>query len=181
MRLVILDRDGVINYESDAYIKSPEEWRPIPGSLEAIARLNRAGFTVVVATNQAGVGRGLFSAATLAAIHQKMQAAVEQTGGRLAGIFVCPHAPWDNCSCRKPKPGLYQQIAEQLKVTLRHVPVIGDSLRDIEAAESVGARPILVRSGYGERSLLELQGAQRAEVFADLAAATDQLTREARA
>lgn len=181
MRLVILDRDGVINFDSDAYIKSAEEWQPIPGSLEAIARLHHAGFTVVVATNQAGVARGLFSATTLAAIHQKMQAAVEQAGGKLDGIFVCPHAPWDNCNCRKPKPGLYRQISERLHVSLQRVPVIGDSLRDIEAAENIGARPILVRTGNGEKTLQELRASPRAEVFADLAAAADQLIREAQA
>ena len=109
MRLVVLDRDGVINYESDAYIKSPDEWIPIPGSLEAIARLNRGGFTVVVATNQAGVGRGLFDLKALSLIHRKMETSVAAAGGRLEGIFFCPHHPDENCDCRKPKPGLMQQ------------------------------------------------------------------------
>ncbi|MGB9428441.1 MAG: D-glycero-beta-D-manno-heptose 1,7-bisphosphate 7-phosphatase [Gammaproteobacteria bacterium] len=180
MRLVVLDRDGVINYDSDAYIKSPEEWIPIPGSLDAIARLHRAGFTVVVATNQAGVGRGLFDLATLEAIHHKMRTAVEQAGGKLDSIFVCPHAPWDNCDCRKPKPGLLKQIAERFHISLQGVPVIGDSLRDIEAAESVGARPLLVRSGYGEKTLANLDVPRRVEVFADLAAAAAYLLRESR-
>lgn len=179
MRLVVLDRDGVINHDSDAYIKSPEEWIPIPGSLEAIARLHRAGFTVTVATNQAGVARGLFDLAALDAIHHKMQIAVEAAGGKLNGIFVCPHAPWDDCDCRKPKPGLLKQIAKQFQISLDGVPVIGDSLRDIEAAESVGARPLLVRSGYGEKTLERLGHQQRVEVFDDLAAAADQLIREA--
>lgn len=179
MRLVILDRDGVINYDSDAYIKSPQEWIPIPGSLDAIARLAQAGFTVTVATNQAGVGRGLFDLAMLNAIHHKMQLAIEQAGGKLGGILVCPHAPWEHCDCRKPKPGLLKQIAERFQVGLRGVPVIGDSLRDIEAAESVGARPLLVRSGYGDKTLTGLGHPHRVEVFKDLAAAADQLLREA--
>ena len=179
MRLVILDRDGVINYDSDAYIKSPKEWQPIPGSLEAIAKLHRAGFTVTIATNQAGVARGLFDLATLDVIHRKMQTAVEQAGGKLDSIFVCPHAPWDHCDCRKPKPGLLNQIAEQFHVSLSGVPVIGDSLRDIEAAESVNARPLLVLTGYGENTLQALHDKRRVEVFADLAAAADRLVREA--
>lgn len=176
---MILDRDGVINYDSDAYIKSPEEWRPIPGSLEAIARLTRAGFTVTVATNQAGVARGLFDLGTLEAIHRKMTAAIETAGGKLAGIFYCPHGPADGCDCRKPKPGLFKQIAEQFRVNLHGVPVIGDSLRDIQAAESVGARALLVRSGNGEQTLQVLDPGRRVEVFADLASAADQLVREA--
>ena len=179
MRLIILDRDGVINHDSDTYIKSPEEWRPIPGSLEAIANLTRAGFTVTVATNQAGVARGLFDLATLDAIHRKMQTAVAQAGGKLAGIFYCPHGPDDGCDCRKPKPGLLKQIAQRFGVSLRGVPAIGDSLRDIEAAESVGARPLLVRTGKGEITLVSLGDPPRVEVFKNLAAATDQLIREA--
>ena len=180
MRVVILDRDGVINYDSDAYIKSPEEWIPIPGSLEAIARLYKAGFTLVVATNQSGVARRLFDIARLDAIHRKMLATIEQAGGKLAGIFVCPHGPDDGCDCRKPKPGLLRQIAERFHVSLRGLPVIGDSLRDIEAAECAGARPLLVRSGYGEKTLASLGDWQDVEVFADLSAAADQLIREAK-
>jgi len=179
MHLVVLDRDGVINYDSDAYIKSPAEWRPIPGSLDAIARLHRAGFTVTVATNQSGVTRGLFTLAALDAIHRKMNNAIEVAGGKLETVFVCPHAPWDNCNCRKPKPGLLNQIAEQFHVNLHGVPVIGDSLRDIQAAENVGARPLLVRSGYGEKTFESLGHLQRVEVFKDLAAAADQLILEA--
>lgn len=178
MPLVILDRDGVINYDSDAYIKSPEEWVPIPGSLAAIAKLHRAGFTVTVATNQAGIARGLLNAATLDAIHHKMQAAIEQSGGKIDGIFTCPHAPWESCDCRKPKPGLFRQIAESFHVDLRDVPVIGDSLRDIEAAESVGARAMLVCSGNGEITLKNLADPHSVEVFTNLADAADQLIRE---
>ena len=181
MRLVILDRDGVINYDSDAYVKSPEEWLPIPGGLEAIARLYKAGFTLVVATNQSGVARGLFDLTMLEAIHAKMSASIEAAGGKLAGIFVCPHAPWDNCDCRKPKPGLLRQIAERFHTSLRGVPVIGDSLRDIEAAESVAARPLLVRSGHGEKTLESLGNRRRVEVFTDLAAAANDLIRDAKA
>jgi len=178
MRLVILDRDGVINYESDDYIKSPDEWIPIPGSLEAVARLNQGGFSVVVATNQAGVGRGLFNLAALAKIHAKMTASLAKVGGHLDGIFFCPHRPEENCRCRKPGPGLFQQIAERFHVSLSGVPVIGDSLRDIETAETVGARPILVRTGYGEETLRQLSAPRCAEVFADLAAAAEHLLRE---
>ena len=178
MKLVILDRDGVINYDSDAYIKSPAEWVPIPGSLEAIARLHRAGFTVTVATNQAGVARGLFDLAALDAIHHRMQTAIAQAGGKLAGIFYCPHGPENGCDCRKPQPGLLRKISGQLQVDLHDVPVIGDSLRDIEAAERVNARPILVLTGSGQKTLQSLQAARRVEVFADLVAATDQLLSE---
>jgi D-glycero-D-manno-heptose 1,7-bisphosphate phosphatase len=179
MKLVILDRDGVINYDSDAYIKSPEEWVPIPGSLEAIARLYKAGFMLVVATNQSGVARGLLDLTMLEAIHAKMSAAIEAAGGKLAGIFVCPHAPWDNCDCRKPKPGLLRQITERFHVNLQGVPVIGDSLRDVEAAESVGARPMLVRNGNGQEALEAMNDPHRVQVFKDLAAAANQLIREA--
>lgn len=178
MRLVILDRDGVINFESDAYIKSPEEWQPIPGSLEAIARLHHSGFTVVVATNQAGVGHGLFDLAALDAIHNKMLAAVEAAGGKLAGISYCPHAPGDHCDCRKPKPGLLRQIEKKYGVTLKGVPAIGDSLRDLGAALSVGARAILVRTGNGEQTLKHLATLENIEIYTDLAAATDQLIQE---
>lgn len=178
MRLVVLDRDGVINYDSDAYIKSPEEWVPIPGSLDAIAKLHRAGFIVTIATNQAGVARGLLDLVTLEAIHRKMQAAIEQAGGMLAGIYYCPHGPEDGCDCRKPKPGLLMQIAKRFHVSLRNVPVIGDSLRDIQAAESVGARPLLVRTGQGEKTLRSLADSHRIEVFTDLADAAEHLVKQ---
>lgn len=179
MKLVILDRDGVINYDSDAYIKSPAEWVPIPGSLEAIARLHHVGFSVTVATNQAGVARGLFDLTALDAIHRRMRTAVEHAGGRLAGIFYCPHGPEDGCDCRKPQPGLLKQISKQLHVDLHGVPVIGDALRDIEAAKRVNARPMLVLTGSGTKTLRDLHATQRVEIFADLATAADQLVREA--
>jgi len=159
MKLVILDRDGVINFDSAQYIKSPEEWRPIPGSLEAIARLTQAGYRVVVATNQSGVGRGLFDMATLNAIHEKMHRAVTQAGGRIEAIFYCPHAADSTCECRKPRPGLLIEIGERFNTPLAQVPAVGDSLRDLEAAAAVSARPMLVLTGKGERT----QGRRDAE------------------
>lgn len=177
-RLVVLDRDGVINRESAAFIKSADEWLPLPGSLEAIAALHQAGFTVVVASNQSGVGRGLISPAALQEIHARMLAAVEQAGGKLAGIFFCPHLPGDNCSCRKPKPGLLLQIEAQFGCSLRGRPVIGDSARDLEAAQAVGARAMLVRTGNGVATESGPGGAQGAEIFDDLAAAARALISE---
>src|SRR5512147_2606009 len=130
MKLVILDRDGVINFDSDQFIKSPEEWKPIPGSLEAIARLNQAGFRVVLATNQSGIGRGLFDMATLNAIHDKMHKALAQVGGRIDALFFCPHTADSKCDCRKPKPGMFEEISKRFNINLAGVPAIGDSLRD---------------------------------------------------
>jgi len=152
MKLVILDRDGVINFDSDAYIKRPEEWKPIPGSLEAIALLTQAGYHVAVATNQAGVGRGLFEMATLNAIHDKMHRAVGLAGGRIDAVFYCPHAQEADCSCRKPKPGLLEEIGRRFGASLAGVPSIGDSLRDLQAAAAVGAQPILVLTGKGTKT-----------------------------
>lgn len=172
-RLVVLDRDGVINRDSPDFICSPDDFVPLPGSIEAIGELARAGFAVVVASNQSGVGRGLFSAGTLAAIHARMTAAIEAGGGHLDGIYCCPHRPEDDCSCRKPRPGLLRQIGSDFGVPLAGLPVIGDSWRDLEAAWAVGARAILVRTGNGasaEARLLTGAGAG-AEVYADLAAA----------
>jgi D-glycero-D-manno-heptose 1,7-bisphosphate phosphatase len=175
MKLVILDRDGVINHDSDAYIKSPEEWRPITGSLDAIARLTRAGYRVVVATNQSGVARGLFDMDTLARIHAKMVEAVRAKGGEIDGIFFCPHGPDDKCRCRKPKPGLYEEIADRLKIGLDGVFAVGDSERDIVSARAVGARPALVRTGKGGRTLRKGRHLDGVPVFADLAAFVDGL------
>ena len=175
MQLVILDRDGVINEDSDDYIKSPEEWQPIPGSLAAIARLHRAGWRVIVATNQSGVARGLFSIDTLMRIHEKMYRAVSDAGGLIDAVFFCPHHPDDNCQCRKPRPGLLLDIASRLRIDLSGVPLIGDSLRDLEAARAAGATPLLVRTGKGT-STLEHRGLDPAvPVFRDLAAAVDAL------
>jgi D-glycero-D-manno-heptose 1,7-bisphosphate phosphatase len=152
MKLVILDRDGTINHDSDQYIKSPSEWRPIKGSLEAIARLTQAGWRVVVATNQSGIGRGLFDMATLNAIHGAMHRAVHQAGGRIDAIFFCPHAGDANCECRKPKPGMLLEIAKRMNVELAGVPMVGDSLRDLQAAAAAGARPVLVLTGKGRKT-----------------------------
>ena len=153
MKLVILDRDGVINQDSDDYIKSPAEWIPVPGSAEAIARLNQAGYQVVVATNQSGVGRGYYSLETLAAIHDKMREHIAAAGGELAGIFFCPHAPEHGCDCRKPAPGLIDQISAALETSVRGVPLVGDSQRDLECGVVRGCKPVLVRTGKGERTL----------------------------
>ncbi|MDR2636774.1 MAG: D-glycero-beta-D-manno-heptose 1,7-bisphosphate 7-phosphatase [Zoogloeaceae bacterium] len=152
MKLVILDRDGVINYDSALYIKNPAEWKPIPGSLEAIARLNHAGYKVVIATNQSGIGRGLFDMDTLNAIHEKMYKALFAVGGRIDAIFYCPHPADAGCDCRKPKPGMLKRIAACFNTDLSHVPSIGDSLRDLQAGAAVGCQPMLVLTGKGERT-----------------------------
>ncbi len=175
MKLIVLDRDGVINEDSDAYIKSPEEWIPIAGSLEAIARLNRHGYRVVVATNQSGVARGLFTLDTLARIHRRMLEAVRDKGGEIDAIFFCPHGPDDQCRCRKPAPGLYEEIADRLKTSLENVYAVGDSERDLVAARAVGARPALVRTGKGVRTLRKSKLLGDTPVFDDLAAFTDAL------
>jgi D-glycero-D-manno-heptose 1,7-bisphosphate phosphatase len=177
MKLVILDRDGVINYDSDAYIKSPEEWKPIPGSLEAIVRLNQAGYRVVLATNQSGIGRGLFEMATLNAIHDKLHRALGQLGGRIDAIFFCPHAQEDGCDCRKPKPGLYEEIGHRLNISLKGVPSVGDALRDLEAAAAVGAQPILVLTGKGQKTAREGHLPPGTLTFPDLAAAAKAIAR----
>jgi D-glycero-D-manno-heptose 1,7-bisphosphate phosphatase len=175
MKLIILDRDGVINFDSDQFIKSPDEWKPIPGSLEAIARLTREGWRVVVATNQSGLARGLFEMATLNAIHAKMHKAVAQAGGRIEAVFYCPHAADMNCDCRKPKSGLFNEIAARYGHDLKGVPAIGDSLRDLLAAASVGARPLLVRTGKGEKTLAAGGLPADTPVFANLGEAVDHL------
>jgi D-glycero-D-manno-heptose 1,7-bisphosphate phosphatase len=177
-KLVVIDRDGVINRESPDFVRSPDEWIALPGSLQAIATLNRAGFQVVVATNQSGVGRGLFTAQTLEIIHQKMNAAVESAGGRLAGIFVCPHAPEAGCDCRKPRPGLMHQIEASFGCKLAGRPNVGDSERDLLAAQAVGGRAILVRTGNGRATETRLAGKAAVEVFDDLAAVAAVLSQE---
>jgi D-glycero-D-manno-heptose 1,7-bisphosphate phosphatase len=153
IRWVVLDRDGVINEESDAFIKSPDEWRPIPGSLEAIAALGRGGFAIAVLTNQSGVGRGLFDLDMLEVIRARMFAAVEEAGGRIDALYFCPHGPEDGCDCRKPKLGLFERFAREHQVNLTGVPAIGDSYRDLQAAWEAGASPILVKTGKGLRTL----------------------------
>ncbi len=179
MKLVILDRDGVINFDSDQFIKNPQEWQPIPGSLEAIARLCQAGYRVVVASNQSGVGRGLFDMSTLNAIHAKMHKLVAQAGGRIDAVFFCPHAADSRCACRKPKPGLFQEIATRMRRDLRGVPAIGDSLRDMQAAHAVGARPMLVKTGKGIRTLEGGQMPEGTPVYEDLADAVRAILAEA--
>ena len=149
VKLIILDRDGTINEDRDDYVKSPEEWVPIPGALEAIARLNHAGWHTVVATNQAGLGRGTFDMATLNAMHTKMNQLLAKQGGRIDAVFFCPHAPEDGCNCRKPRPGLFEQIGERFGVHLKDVPVVGDTLRDLQAGAAVGCETHLVRTGKG--------------------------------
>jgi len=175
IKLIVLDRDGVINYDSDAFIKSPDEWRPVPGSLEAIARLNHAGYRVVVATNQSGIGRGLFDMAMLNSIHEKMHKALAQAGGRLDAIFFCPHTADSRCDCRKPKAGMLQEIGKRFNVELTGVPCIGDSLRDLQAAESVGAQPMLVLTGKGEKTLRDGSFPKNTVIFPDLAFAVSAL------
>nr|WP_320167049.1 D-glycero-beta-D-manno-heptose 1,7-bisphosphate 7-phosphatase [uncultured Methylophaga sp.] len=154
MSLIILDRDGVINHDSDDFIKNPAEWEPIDGSLEAIARLNYAGYRVVVITNQSGIARGLFDVETLNRIHSKMRRMLAQVGGKIEAIMFCPHGPEDDCQCRKPKNGSFVDLAHRLRVNLDNVPAVGDSLRDIQAAMLSQARPILVRTGKGENTLV---------------------------
>ena len=180
MKLVILDRDGVINEDSREFIKTPEEWRALPGSVEAIAELTAGGFTVAVATNQSGLARGLLDETTLAAIHRKMISAVTAAGGRIDAIHYCPHGPGDNCDCRKPRAGLLREIAARYDVDLQGVPAIGDSERDLEAARAVGARPLLVLTGRGRATLRALQGRRDLEVYDDLRAAARQLLTEHR-
>lgn len=169
MKLIILDRDGVINHDSAQYIKSPEEWKPIPGSLEAIARLNQWGYRIVVATNQSGVGRGLFDMDTLNAIHEKMMKATAQAGGRIDAVFFCTHTDADQCDCRKPRPGMLNEIAARYNVSLAGVPVVGDSLRDLRAADAVGAQPILVLTGKGAKTADDPALPPETLMFPDLA------------
>ena len=175
MKLIVLDRDGVINYDSAAYIKSPQEWRPLPGSLNAIARLNQTGFHVIVATNQSGIGRGLFDMTALNAIHNKMHQALAQAGARVDAIFFCPHAVGDHCNCRKPKAGMLEDVAHRLNTNLNGVPMVGDSLRDLQAAAAVQAAPLLVLTGKGKKTQRTGKLPPDTRVFADLAAAVDAL------
>lgn len=176
IKLVILDRDGVINQDSDDFIKSPDEWIPIEGSLEAITRLTNNGYRIVVISNQSGLARGVFSIDDLNRIHNKMHTAVHQMGGSIDAIFFCPHSPADSCHCRKPATGMFEDMAARLNIALVNVPAIGDSLRDIIAAKAVGALPILVRTGKGQKtasiSAGDLTGIP---VFDNLAAVVDDI------
>lgn len=156
-RVLILDRDGVINEDSDDYVKSVAEWKPLPGSIEAIARLAQVGYRIAVATNQSGLARGLFSCAELNAMHQRLRDLVAAQGGQIELIAFCPHAPADRCDCRKPRTGLLAEIADRLHVDLRGVPVVGDSRRDLESALAVGASPWLVLTGKGRQTLADIR------------------------
>ena len=171
MKLIILDRDGVINQDSDQFIKNTTEWKPIPGSLEAIAKLNHAGYRVVVASNQSGIGRGLLDMGALNAINDKMYRVLAQVGGRIDAFFYCPHAAEANCDCRKPKPGMFIDIAQRFNVDIAGVPSVGDSLRDLQAASTAAAQPILVLTGKGSKTKTAGGLPDGTPVFADLAQA----------
>ncbi|MBS1270242.1 MAG: D-glycero-beta-D-manno-heptose-1,7-bisphosphate 7-phosphatase [Gammaproteobacteria bacterium] len=178
MRLVILDRDGVINQDSSRHIKTPEQWDPIPGSLEAIARLCRAEYRVAIITNQSGVGRGLYSLDTMNKINMRMFELIRRKGGEVDALLFCPHAPDTGCECRKPKPGLFHELARRSKVNLARTPAVGDSVRDLEAAVAAGARPVLVRTGKGIETLDAIQRSdderiRQVSVYDDLAAFVD--------
>ncbi|MBL8496592.1 D-glycero-beta-D-manno-heptose 1,7-bisphosphate 7-phosphatase [Nitrosomonas sp. JL21] len=179
MKLIILDQAGVINQSSDTFIKTPEEWKPIPGSLEAIGRLTHAGYRVVIATNQSGIGRGLLDMATYNTINDKMYKAVNQMGGRIDAIFFCPHTSADQCTCRKPAIGMFDEIVQRYGVTLKTVPIVGDSLKDLQAAAAVGAIPILVLTGNGQTTHAHPDIPANTQVFENLAAAVDTLVGEA--
>lgn len=175
MKLIILDRDGVINLDSDQFIKKPEEWKPIPGSLEAIARLNQADYRVVVATNQSGIGRGLFDMSMLNAIHDKMHKACALVGARIDAVFYCPHTAESHCLCRKPKAGMFEEIADRYNTSLTGIPTVGDSLRDLQSAATMGAQPYLVLTGKGLKTQAAGGLPEGTAVFADLAAVAAEL------
>ena len=178
MKLIILDQTGVINQSSDAFIKTPEEWIPIPGSLDAIARLTHSGYRVVIATNQSGIGRGLLDMATYNAINDKMYKAVNQAGGRIDAIFFCPHTNADKCSCRKPATGLLDEIMQRYGVNLKNAPTVGDSLKDLQAAAAVGAIPMLVLTGNGQTTRTAKEIPPGTKIFENLAAVADALAGE---
>lgn len=179
MKLIVIDRDGVINHDSDAYIKSPDEWIPIDGSLEAIARLNHSGYTVVIASNQSGLARGYFDIQTLNEIHKKMDSMLSEAGGRIDAVFFCPHGPDDGCSCRKPRPGMLLEIGQRFNVPLRDVIFIGDSVSDIKAASNALSKAVLVRTGKGLKAekILQVEEGEPVPVFDDLASAVDSILR----
>lgn len=178
MKLIVLDRDGVINMDSPDFIKSAGEWHALPGSLEAIALLCRAGWTAVVASNQSGLGRGLLSRSDLNSIHRRMRRQLAKLGGRIDRVYVCPHHPDAGCQCRKPRAGLLRDIEKKYGTRLEGVPVVGDSLRDLQAAERVRARPILVLTGNGEQTRAALDGTLEVEIYADLEAVAEALVAE---
>src|SRR5690606_11486336 len=173
MKLAILDRDGVINHDSDAFVKSPDEWLPIPGSLEAIAKLNQAGWKVVVATNQSGLARGLFSMQDLNAIHAKMRQELAAVGGHVDAIFICPHGPDDHCCGVKPLPGMFEDIGLRFDADLRQAVAVGDSLRDIEAASATRCQTWLVLTGNGQRTQASAKLPSGCRIRANLAAVVE--------
>lgn len=173
MKLIILDHNGVINQCSETFIKTPDEWQPIPGSLEAIARLTHSGYRVVTATNQSGIGRGLLDMVTFNIINDKMYKAVAQAGGRIDAIFFCPHTSADKCHCRKPKTGMFEEIMQRFGTDLKNIPIIGDALRDLQAAETIGALPVLVLTGKGQSTRADGNLPPRTLIYADLAEAVD--------
>jgi D-glycero-D-manno-heptose 1,7-bisphosphate phosphatase len=175
MKLVLLDRDGVINEEADGYVTSAEDWVPIEGSIDAIARLTQADYRVVVVTNQSGIARGLLTIEDLQAIHRKMHETVAASGGKIDAVFFCPHKPDDDCACRKPRPGLLKSIEQRLETALVGVPLVGDSLRDVQSAMVVGASPVLVRTGHGAHTLEQNLHLDNVQVFDDLAGFVDAL------
>jgi D-glycero-D-manno-heptose 1,7-bisphosphate phosphatase len=175
MKLIILDRDGVINEDSPDYVKGPDEWHAIPGSLQAIARLHQAGWTVVVASNQSGLARGLFDISALTAIHLKFRKELAQLSGAVDSFFVCPHGPDDGCLCRKPLPGLFHDIARRYDVDLSNVPTVGDSLRDIQAGASAGCQPWLVQTGNGSKTLQQGKLPDNTQVVQNLAEAVEKI------
>jgi D-glycero-D-manno-heptose 1,7-bisphosphate phosphatase len=180
-KLIILDRDGVINQDSDDFIKSPEEWQAIPGSLEAIARLCREDYRVVIITNQSGISRGLYTINTLNKIHEKMIEDLHRSGGEISAVFFCPHSDDEDCECRKPKPGMFLELAKRLKCNLKDVYAVGDSLRDIQATVAAGAMPILVETGKGLKTIEEMSDPEyglvinSTPVFKDLSSFVDDL------
>ena len=173
MPFIILDRDGVINFDSDHYIKNPDEWIAIPGSLEAIAQLNRAGYRVLVATNQSGVARGYYSLETLDEIHEKMQRELAEVGGHVEEIFFCPHHPDEKCQCRKPQPGLFQNMAKKYQINLADTFFVGDNLSDVQVAKVVGCKPLLVMTGKGAQMLEKNPELKTVKSFSNLAEAVD--------
>lgn len=175
MKLLILDRDGVINHDRPDFIKSPDEWIAIPGSLEAIGELTRAGWTIVVATNQSCIGRGIINIDMLNQIHAKMHRAVVNAGGHIDAIFFCPHAPDADCDCRKPAPGMVLDIARRFRVDVEDCLMVGDSLRDLQAVASAGGQAILVRTGNGGKTENDPQLPAGTRIFDDLAAVCDAL------
>ena len=179
MKLIILDQNGVINQSSDTFIKTPEEWIPIPGSLEAMARLTHSGYRIVIATNQSGIGRGLMDMATYNAINDKMHKAVNHAGGRIDAIFFCPHTNADRCTCRKPATGMYEEIMQRYGINLKNIPTVGDSLRDLQAAAAVGANPILVLTGKGQRTRTNKEIPANTQIFENLAMVVDTLVKHA--